>query len=127
MKKKISAILTLVLAFSLIFTLASCGGDECLHDFENACDADCAECGYERTTTHVWNEATCYNPKTCRNCGVVEGEPLMHLHLSEDVCADELVCDHCRVMIAQAQQHQPGEDGICTICGESVILATELE
>lgn len=43
-------------------------------------------CYYDRTTKiyyhinilHVWNDATCTDPKTCANCGATDGEALGH-------------------------------------------------
>jgi hypothetical protein len=40
---------------------------------------------------HIWEEATCTQPKTCSECGETEGEPV---------------------------DHQYGDDGLCIWCGE---------
>ena len=33
------------------------------------------------THTHDWEEATCYQPRTCKICKATEGEPLEHVWL----------------------------------------------
>jgi hypothetical protein len=30
-------------------------------------------------------------------------------------------------MVANATEHQPDENGVCTICGESLVVTTEVE
>ena len=41
-------------------------------------DHHCDRCGENLCTDHVWVNATCETPKTCENCGIVEGEALGH-------------------------------------------------
>ena len=41
-------------------------------------DHHCDRCGENLCTDHVWVNATCTTPKTCENCGIVEGEALGH-------------------------------------------------
>ena len=38
----------------------------------------CTVCGYLKSCSHVWKEATCTAPKTCTKCGITEGEKLDH-------------------------------------------------
>ena len=38
----------------------------------------CDRCETNLCTNHVWTNATCETPKTCENCGIVEGEALGH-------------------------------------------------
>ena len=123
MKRKsiLALILTLSLCLSLLLT--SCEDNPCAHNFDSSCDPDCGLCGYTRTTGHVWKAATCFAPKTCRNCDITEGEALSH-NFDPD-CEDSDVCTNC-YMVASALEHNPDENGICQICGQPV-LATMSE
>ena len=123
MKRKsiLALILTLSLCLSLLLT--SCEENPCAHNFDSSCDHDCGLCGYTRTTGHVWKEATCFAPKTCRNCDITEGEALVHTHDLD--CESNSVCENC-YMVAVATEHQPDERGVCTICG-SLVVATMSE
>lgn len=48
------------------------------HSFENACDGDCAICGYERMTTHsyaeAWQRDEAYHWHSCSVCGETADE-----------------------------------------------------
>ena len=124
MKRK--SILTLILTLSLCLSLllTSCEDNPCAHNFDSSCDPDCGLCGYTRTIGHVWKAATCFAPKTCRNCNLTEGDALTHTH--DNDCENHSVCDNC-YMVALATEHQPDESGVCTICGQSVLVTTEIE
>ena len=124
MKSKAVLILTLILSLCMSILLTSCEENPCAHAFDNSCDPDCSLCGYERTTCHVWKEATCFEPRTCRNCEFTEGEALLHTHDLD--CESHSVCENC-YMVAAAVEHQPDERGVCTICGESVVVTIEVE
>jgi len=43
---------------------------------------------------HVWNEATCLEPKTCKKCGETEGEPLGHEWI-EATFTEPMTCSRC--------------------------------
>ena len=43
---------------------------------------------------HVWLDATCENPKTCKICGKIEGEVLRHKWV-EATCTDAKICKIC--------------------------------
>ena len=124
MKRKSTLAILLVLSFCFVMLLSSCEENPCAHDFDSSCDPDCALCGYTRTTCHVWKEATCFEPKTCRNCDLTEGEALGHTHDLD--CEEDSICSNC-YMVAAAIEHQPDESGICTICGQPVLVTTEIE
>ena len=123
MKRKSVLILTLVLSLCLSLLLTSCEENPCAHEFENNCDEQCALCGFERVISHDWKEASCYNPRMCRNCDLTDGEAL--LHSLEPDCESNDSCINCN-MVAYAIGHRPDENGICTICGQP-ILATMSE
>ena len=88
MKHKSSALMIvrlviMVLALTIVtFSLASCEGlppelqgllgggnsntDSCEHEYDNACDTECNECGTTRTTEHVYDNA---RDTDCNICG----------------------------------------------------------
>ena len=124
MKRKSILAITLILTLCLAMLLSSCESNLCAHDFESSCDPKCGLCGFSRTTCHVWKEATCTQPKTCRNCDLTEGEALGHT--ADLDCDNGAVCTNC-YMIAYATEHRPDENGVCTICGNSVLVVTNEE
>jgi hypothetical protein len=124
MKRKSILVITLVLSLCLAMLLTSCEENPCAHDFESSCDPECGMCGFERVTGHVWKESTCTQPKACRNCDLTEGEALGHTH--DHDCENDTVCANC-FMVAYATEHRPDENGVCTICGESLVVTTEVE
>lgn len=124
MKRKTVIAFALVLSLCMSLLLTSCDSNLCAHDFENACDEMCEMCGFTRVTGHVWKEASCFNPQTCRNCDLTVGEALPHTH--DPNCETESVCDNCFALV-EVKEHQPDENGVCTICGESVLVTTDIE
>ena len=92
-KRKLFAIIVCVLMF---INIVGCG--ECEHkwgDFKVISEASCTEegvkertcelCGETNTfnlpiTSHKWRLATCTSPKTCKSCGLTQGEPLVHVY-----------------------------------------------
>lgn len=93
-------ILATVLAIALVFGLTACG-----------CE-------------HVWEEATCVAPKTCRECGKIEGEVVADAHMWEEAtCTVAKTCTLCEATEGDALPHnlveanyQTGE--YCLDCGE---------
>ena len=61
---------------------------------------------------HIWNEATCTEPKTCSKCGETEGEPLGHLW-ADATCTDPRTCSRCGVTEGSALGHS-WTDATCT-------------
>lgn len=100
MKRMFLSLSVLSLVLLMCLALSSCSEDGCPHDFDNACDVDCALCGYERTTTHIFEEADCFTAKICRNCDFVEGEPLGHsVDFTEARSLEPQVCDYCHLLV----------------------------
>ena len=69
-----------------MFGVCSCGKTTTIttskteHNFVNGA---CSFCGFNKGSqdqpcSHSWQEADCLTPKTCLECGAVEGEPLGH-------------------------------------------------
>ena len=92
-----------------ILTLAACGGEkECSHHYgkwfktkiatctEEGIDARrCEHCGDIETSTimpngHVWNDATCTTPKTCKICGEKDGSAKGHTFTVDTVKPEAL-------------------------------------
>ncbi len=119
--KKLSLILISIL---LILTLAACG-NKCEHTYDNACDATCNECGETReVSAHDFAAADCDTPKTCKSCGLIEGEALGHDWKAAD-CITAKTCTACGATEGAALGHTPADDDgdctshiLCTVCGE---------
>jgi len=52
----------------------------------------------------VWNEANCTTPKTCAECGEIEGAPLGHTWLAA-TCVSPKTCEACAVTEGEAKGH----------------------
>lgn len=77
MKKRI---LLITLAVLLLTLLAGCGCDHVWEDATCEEPKTCSECGETegKALGHEWKDATCEAPKTCEACGETEGEALGH-------------------------------------------------
>lgn len=76
-------------------------------------------CGHE----HVWTEADCVTPKTCSECGEIEGEALGHTFVEAD-CVTAKTCSVC----GETEGAPLGHDWTlatfdapktCSVCGET--------
>ncbi len=73
---------------------------------------------------HDYNDPTCTAPKTCKRCGVTEGEALGHDYV-EATCTAPKTCKRCGVTEGEALGHTPSDwqrDGEnhwknCAVCG----------
>ncbi len=100
---------------------------------------ECSKCGEQQTKTvpatgHNWTDATCNDSKTCKSCGITEGEPLGHDYSAEvtleATCLvdgiEKHTCTRCSDSYETAISHighsnelqDSGED-ICSVCGET--------
>lgn len=75
-------------------------------------------CGHE----HTWKEATCTEPKTCSECGEIEGEALGHTWV-EATCAEPKTCSVCGETEGEVLAHTwveatCAEPKHCSVCGE---------
>lgn len=76
-------------------------------------------CGHE----HVWEEATCTEPKTCTECGETEGEPLGH-DWKDATCTEPKTCSRCKETEGEPLGHDwkdatCTEPRTCSRCGET--------
>ena len=62
----------------------------------------------EEEHEHEWTKATCTEPKTCKICGVTEGEPKGH-KVKEWKTTKKATCSHTGL-----------KEGKCTRCGDTV-------
>ncbi len=85
---------------------------------------------------HVWEEATCTEPKICTDCGRVGGEPLGH-SWGEATCEEDQVCSRCGEVGSAATGHKlswviDSDDasrmtGTCSVCGDTFVEDTDWE
>lgn len=108
MKKTITLVAAVILCLGL---LAGCG---CKHETWNEADClnpkTCAECGEieGEPLGHTWAEATCEAPKTCTACGETEGEALGHTW-ADATCETPKTCTVCGETEGEALGHTLGE------------------
>lgn len=116
MKKAFSLFLALIF---IIFALAACTEDdtddhthaygEWLTVKEASCsqvgerERECA-CGEKEIQeiempAHNFADATCLKPKTCKDCGVTEGEPAAHI--GNDAKCENIVCTVCKKVLKE--------------------------
>ena len=72
---------------------------------------------------HEWMDADCVTPKTCANCGEIEGAPLGHTW-SAATCVDPKICEDCGATEGEPKGHEwveatCTEPNICSVCGET--------
>lgn len=112
--------LTLIIALlALVVLCAACGSQNEAETTTEPTIAPCAE--------HQWQEAACYNPKTCTVCGLTEGGPVHQYEWfsTQDATCEETgsteyfcaVCDDPKVEEIPALGHSY-ENGICENCGQ---------
>ena len=95
-----------VIVLCLLVSLTSCK-KKCEHEYDNACDSTCNLCEEVRDVgEHEFNSADCINAKTCKFCGVTEGEPLGHSPAEDDGdCTTPIKCKICEEVVIKAIEH----------------------
>ncbi|MBE6674696.1 MAG: hypothetical protein E7596_06280 [Ruminococcaceae bacterium] len=88
----------------------------------------CTVCGYEKETeipvlAHDYNEATCTLPKSCKVCGIVEGEALGHSG-GTATCEAQAICERCNQPYGDWGDHVGGKatcrsKAVCSVCRAS--------
>ena len=128
-------------------TCLNCGdteGDPLGHDYlEDIYPATCTEDGYTvftctrcqdtytgdevEATGHDWQEANCRDPRTCRNCGLTEGEPGDHQYepvVTEATCTQDgyttYTCPGCGDSYVDNYVEATGHSWVDATCTEPV-------
>lgn len=95
------------------------------HTYNNACDADCNVCGITRVVKeHVYKNATCTSPKTCKVCGATIGEAKGHKYTNAcdtscNTCGAKRTIKHSyKDIITKATLSKSGKiENKCSVCG----------
>jgi len=103
MKKKVWILITAVI---LVCLLSGCG---CEHVWQEATCLNprvCTECNETEGDPlgHAWQEADCENPMLCVRCGFTTGDPLGH-EWREATCETDRACIRCALVEGEALGH----------------------
>ena len=104
----------IIVVLILSFTLNACrsNGKECEHQYDYDCDTICNICSEERNVDkHNFTPATCDAPKTCKDCGLTEGEKLAHVPDQDDGdCTTKIQCSLCDEVLIGSLEHVYDEE-----------------
>ena len=147
MKKFIKIVLAALLIMSVGIAAVSCAeeneidiNDSCSHSYNNACDANCNECGEGRDVEgHVAgaDDKDCTTPVICKNCGtVMTAGKTQHVVSADDGnCTTAVTCTQCDHVYKEAKEHwhvctnegctatdtkaahNKNDNGVCSDCG----------
>ena len=100
--KKLCAIIILV----FLLTLAGCGHTHTWNEADCLIPKTCADCGKidGEALGHSWKDATCTAPKTCGTCNTTEGEALGHTWINA-TCMLPKTCANCYTTEGEALGH----------------------
>ena len=121
MKKTVISVLLCCVALLALVAMTACSS--CEHSYDNDCDATCNGCGELREVgAHDYADATCTAAKTCKLCGVTEGEALGHAANEDDgECTTAVTCGRCGQTVIEAKAHSGGTQSCkgyqCAACG----------
>ena len=106
-----------VLALVCMVMLAACGCEHVWQEATCKAPATCRECGKTEGDlgAHIWNDATCIAPKTCTTCGATEGMKLDH-QLRDATCEEADTCEICGYTEGEALGHSWFELTCTTVC-----------
>ena len=115
--------LSFLLLLGCMMILTGC----CQHKVWNPADCvtpkTCAECGEieGEELGHSWVDATCEAPRTCKTCGVTEGEALGHSWV-DATCEAPRTCEICGITEGEALGHSwmastTDACRTCSLCG----------
>jgi hypothetical protein len=105
---------TLICLFA--FCLAGCGNKEEEKLVVNKATDPVAQVTSQNEHEHEWTESTCEVPKTCKICGITEGEAPGH-SWQEAACSTPKTCSVCGQTEGDALGHTVNF-GICERCGD---------
>ena len=106
-----------ILALACVLVLAACGCEHVWLEATCKAPATCKDCGKTQGElgAHVWVNATCTAPKTCTTCGATEGFKLDH-KLTEATCEEPATCEVCGYAEGEALGHEWIELTCVTVC-----------
>lgn len=106
--------------------LTGCGHEHVWEDATCIVPKTCKECGKTEGefSDHKWINATCEKAKYCEICGETEGEALAHTWV-DATCSAPKTCSVCGETEGNALEHTLTEANyqqaaICEVCGESI-------
>ena len=101
----------IIIMLFLLIGLTSCK-KECEHKYDYDCDTICNLCSEERSIEkHNFTPATCDAPKTCKDCGLTEGEKLAHVPDQDDGdCTTKIHCSLCDEVLIESLEHVYDEE-----------------
>ncbi len=127
-KRKSKAILWIALGLVVLLAIVAVIAFFTIHIWSEAdctMPATCKICGKERTPAlgHNWASATCTKPQTCTRCGKTWGSALDH-NWAEATCTSPQTCTRCGEARGNALDHNWAEatctsPKTCTRCGKT--------
>ena len=94
------------------------------HSFDSACDADCADCDYQRNVKHYYGATWHYDAqghwKTCILCG---NKTALEAHTTDVQATTDPVVNDPAAPQTPAPANSGDEDVLCTLCGYVVTPA----
>ena len=127
MKKRITLMALLCVLLIAVVAFASCGKNECDHEYKDATCTEpktCEECGKTKGSPlgHNFVPATCTTPEVCSVCGFVQSSEKGH-SWAEATCTAPMTCTVCFVTEGSPLSHRGGvatclELAVCDVCHE---------
>ena len=110
----------IIISLICVLLLAACGCEHVWLDASCLAPATCKECGKTEgeKLEHQWLDATCDAPKTCELCGATDGAKLKHQWL-DATCAEPQTCELCGKTEGEKLEHwwRSPCDANCRDCG----------
>lgn len=124
MRKKLAAVLCVISSLLMFVSCADAKPDSspdlpnsdstptCTHAYDNACDAECNECGEERTPTEHIYDGVC--DESCNVCGDIR---VAETHTYDNGC--DSVCNVCGAeRMVSGHVYDDEYDAKCNECGK---------
>lgn len=75
---------------------------------------------------HVYSDATCVTPRTCKKCGETKGSPNSSHDYANPTCTEPFTCKLCGKTYGNPKGHQYNYD-TCGVCGNVIKLSITVE
>ncbi len=124
MKTSVTMISLLLL---IVGMLSGCGHQHVWNEATCTEPKTCTECGETEGSPsgHTWTAATCTEPKTCTECGETEGAALKHTWI-EATCTAPKTCSVCGETEGELAEHDLNSSGKCRVCDEQIGFALNM-